>query len=271
MAGTKRVLLLTLVGSLALAAVLGIWVVLFDSFLGLDEEVFGTLGTLFLFALPGLLAASMLERKHWPGVNAAALIVGAVGTLLYLGMIWLDRWQLFDSGPDEWLWKSMLLSTTWAWALPWGAALGLTRFEGAILFARLASIAFVYTFAAMLSVLILFADDWDAEWFLRPLAVVGILTALGTLVTPILHVLFGAARPTPLEFTPLELSIRCPRCLTQQTVAQGKSRCGVCRLRFTIAMEEPRCPKCRYLLHRLTTPRCPECGEALAGEEMATT
>ncbi len=263
MGNAKRVFLWTLVGTLTLAAGLGIWTVLFGSFLGLDEEVFGTLGTLFLFSLPALLAASMLERKRFVVANRLAIIVGLAGTAVYLAVIWSGGWYW----GDEWLWKVMLLSAVWAWALPWAAALGLTRFDNALAAVRLASMTLVILLAGTISVLVFAEGDGDIAW--RLLAVMGILAALGTLATPILHVIAGAAADTVIESTPLEMGIRCPRCLTEQTVAAGESRCRACRLRFTIEIEEPRCPRCRYLLHGLTEARCPECGEALAGEEVA--
>lgn len=277
MGNAKRVFLWTLVGTLALAAALGIWVVLFGSFLGLEGEVFGTLGTLFLFALPGLMAAAMWERGHFRRTNAAALGIVGVGTLLFLAAIWLDVWGIW--GGSDAYGKAMFLSAMWAWTLPWAAALGLTRFpsHSPLDGVRKASIGAVVALAGLLSLMVAF-EVGEEVWQVP--AVLGILVALGTVATPILYVVAGdRPRKRDVESMPgapglpgagagVELQVRCPRCLLEQRLPTGESRCGRCRLRFTIDVEEPRCPACGYLLHGLTTPRCPECGKGLEGEEV---
>lgn len=262
MAGTKRVFLWTVVASLTLAAVLGVWVLLFGGFFGIEEEVFATLGTLFLFSLPALSSAAMIERSHWPAVGRVSLAVAGAGVVLYLFVIWMDSFW----GAGDWLWKPMVLLPIWAWALPWAAMLGLTAFANALTVVRIASIALVFITAAALSVLLITEVDWEGAW--RLFGVLAILLVLGTITTPILHVIAGIDRRASVETTRLELKLTCPLCLLEQTLPTGASRCRGCRLRFTIDVEEPRCPSCGYALHKLTTPACPECGTKLSVDEV---
>src|SRR5690606_25750477 len=131
---------------------------------------------------------AMWERGHWRGVNVAALGVMGAGTLLFLVVIWGDAWRMF--GGDDFLWKLMFLLAMWAWALPWAAGLGMTRFasDSPLKWVRWASVAAVVALAGLLSLMIVF-EVGEEIWQLP--AVLGILVALGTVATPILYVVAG--------------------------------------------------------------------------------
>lgn len=262
---TKRTILLLVVACLTLAAALGVWILLFDGFFGIEGEIFGTLGTLFLFALPGLVAAGMAERNHWRHAMWATTALCVLGALMFLAIIWIDRPHVFHG---DWYWRGMVLVTIWAWALPWAAALASTRFTNAFHWVRLASIVMVICFAAVLTLLVL-TETFDHEVGAKLLGILGIFVALGTISTPILYRATRIERAASIDPTLLRLKLTCPRCLLEQTVGTGESRCVRCRLKFHIEMEEPRCPGCGYLLHMLTEPRCPECGLSLAPDEVA--
>ncbi|MEE9211169.1 MAG: zinc ribbon domain-containing protein [Phycisphaeraceae bacterium] len=264
----KRAFLLGVVASFALAALLGIWVLVFESFFNIEEEVFSTLGSVVLFCLPALAASAMLEKRHWPVVMIFDVVLCLAGLVFYLMVIWdIGPWTYWS---NYWLsdttWKIMLLAAIWAVAFPWAALLGRTAFRNWYHWIRLVSIVVVLATAAAISVAVVFEIDEDPV--LKLLGVLGILTALGTISLPILYKVHGIDRVAQIESTPLELKITCPRCLLEQTVTSGYSRCRRCRLKFRIEIEEPRCPKCNYLLYQLTAPRCPECGQALAPDEM---
>jgi hypothetical protein len=83
-----------------------------------------------------------------------------------------------------------------------------------------------------------------------------------------LHKFLGIRQPDSLSSVAPTLSVRCPRCQSEQSLALGESRCSCCRLRFSIAVEEPRCPNCHFNLHQLTRPICPECGFHLDAEDV---
>jgi hypothetical protein len=265
----KRGFLLGVVLAISVAALLGVWILLFESFFGIEGEVFATLGSVVLFCLPALTASGMLEKGHWRVVNVIALWVSVAGLVLFLLVIWVLQ-PLYRSNIRLWeepLWKSMALAAIWAIALPWGAMLARTQFRDWYRWLRFGSIFVVYLTAASLSLAAIFEADDEPVWKL--LGVLGILTALGTIALPILYKVRGMERDEQVESTPLEMTIICPRCLTKQTVSSGPSRCRRCKLKFTIEIEEPRCPKCNYLLHQLTRPVCPECGAVLGAEEVA--
>lgn len=261
----KRTFLVLTLGTLSIAAMLGIWVLLFESFFGIEEEVFGTLGAVFLFALPMLMSAAMMERGHWRVAGIADLTIGGIGVLLFLAVIWFNAWNWFG---DDWhVVRLMLLATIWAWALPWAALAGLTAFDNWMRWARLATIGLTFAMAGLLTLILVAEIEEDVVF--RLVGVVGILLALGSVSTPILHRVAGIERRLSVQTTPLEVKLTCPRCLLEQVLPVGRSRCRGCRLKFTLDVEEPRCPGCGYALHRLTQPRCPECGLQLAPTEVA--
>jgi len=96
-------------------------------------------------------------------------------------------------------------------------------------------------------------------WF-RTLGAVGVVDASSSLGLVILARLRQVARVEGLQTAARQVELRCPRCLTLQTVVVGRSSCSVCGLRLNVEIEEPRCPRCNYLLWQLPERRCPECG-----------
>ncbi len=264
----KRTFLLGVIGSLSLAALIGIWALLFDSFFGIEEEVFGTLGSVLLFCLPAMAASVMIEKRHWTRVMAFDLILCLVGVFFYVLVIWdILPWRLFSHGWfNDFIWKTMILLVTWAVVLPWTAMLAICRFRNWFNRIRILSIVLVFVTAAMISFGVIFDPNEDV--YIRVLGAVGILAALGTITVPILAKVAGIDKDAGVESTALDIKITCPRCLLEQTVSSGHSRCSGCKLRFEIKIEEPRCPRCDYLLHKLTEPVCPECGFELGDDEV---
>ncbi len=264
----KRTFLLGVIGSLSLAALIGIWALLFDSFFGIEDEVFGTLGSVLLFCLPAMAASVMMEKRHWTRVMIGDLVLCLVGVIFYILVVWdILTWGLFrQSWFNDFIWKMMILLVTWAMSLPWMAMLAICRFRNWFNRIRLLSILSVFVTAAMITLGMIFEPNEDV--YFRALGAVAILTALGTITVPILAKVVGIDKVAGVESTAMELEITCPRCRLHQVVQTGHSRCAGCKLRFEIKIEEPRCPRCDYLLHKLTEPVCPECGLELGADEV---
>ena len=261
----KRTFLLGVIGSLSFAALLGIWAFLFGNFGDTEFKIIMTTLTAALFCLTSLGATIIIERGRWRIAMILTFFLSALGLVIYLLVIWLEpswRWEWM-----ELVGKTMGLVAVWSIALPHMGFLALAQLKHFAIWARrgamLASLLLALTFTFG----IIFEPN-DESWF-RLLGVFGILTALGTIVVPVLVKVAGIEKEAGVESTELDIRITCPRCLLEQTVHTGHSRCEGCKLRFEIKIEEPRCPRCDYLLHKLTSPVCPECGYALDDEEMA--
>lgn len=260
----KRAFLWTLIVSLSLAALVGVVVILFNDIFHLaTEEIVGTLLTVSFFSLTSLGAAIVLERNRWRFAMLLALAISGVGLLDYLLMIWFFQ----SSFSADWVWQVMWLLGVWAVALPHAGLLSLAQLRGGVWrWVQVGAFVAVFSLASVISAAVVFEADDDLAW--RMIGILAIFSVLGTIAIPVLSKVHRIDRLTEMVATRLDVSLKCPRCLFEQTVASGYSRCSRCRLKFHIEIEEPRCPGCNYLLHQLTTPECPECGRVLGKEEV---
>ncbi len=262
----KRTFLLGVIGSLSLAALLGIWAFVFGNFGHTEVKIILTTLTAALFSLTSLGAAVVLERGRWRLAMISTFVLSGLSLIVYLIVIWYENiWRVVD---DDTLAKVMAWLATWAIALPHMALLSLSSFRGFYLWIRRAAIGMVFLLALSITICALVEGEPDEDFWVREIGVFGILTALGTITVPILMKVAGIEKEASVESTSLDIKITCPRCLTEQVVTSGHSRCSACKLRFEIKIEEPRCPQCDYLLHKLASPVCPECGYYLGNSEV---
>jgi MFS family permease len=112
---------------------------------------------------------------------------------------------------------------------------------------------------AALAITAIWVEPED-DLFFRIWGAAGVLAACGSMTLVILAALGRMRREQELTTTPPELELRCPRCLTMQTLGRDKDACYACGLNIIVRIEEPRCRNCDYLLWQLPDRRCPECG-----------
>ncbi len=261
----KRTFLLGVIGSLSLAALLGIWVFLFGgNFWDTEFKIIMTTLTAALFSLTSLGAAVVLERNRWRTAMIVTFVLSGLGLVLYLVTIWVEIWHYVD---DDWVAKTMFWLAAWSVALPHMALLSLAPLKGFYLWVRRGALSNVLLLTVTITLFALFEGEPDEDFWIRAVGVFGILAALGTITVPILAKVAGIEKVAGVESTSLDIKITCPRCLREQTVSCGHSRCSGCKLKFQIEIEEPRCPRCDYLLHMLTEPVCPECGRRFGSDE----
>jgi hypothetical protein len=247
----SRILLLSVIVTLCLAAFLGLAAVLA---VRVNERLILTDLAISLFSLTCLGASLPRHRSRWRWATMGTFIASGLGLILSLGLIW----DLLGFRPNELAVKAMGICITWSIALPAMSLLAMTRFSNAMRWIRLASLLLILLLATQVTVAII--TELDSDLGGRIMAANAILASLGTLTLPILNKLYGSKNPTDAVSTKLEMEIICPRCRAHQTIAAGDSACSNCRLKFRLEIEEPRCPGCGYLLYQLTSPRCPECG-----------
>jgi hypothetical protein len=258
----RKIFLIVLLASLAAAAAMGVWGIVFSRYA--DERLIGTMLSVGLFSLTLLGSAIVLDKRRWVIAMLCSFGVSGIGLLLFLTEIWFRRELGYSETPARLMGESAVVAV----ALPLAGLLALTAFQQpALRMVRLAGIALAFICAATISIPI-WADRYVGEEYFKFLAVVAIATALAVVCLPILHKLAGLPPPSETVSSDVTLAITCPRCALSQTVPAGPSRCGRCRLKFVIEIEEPRCPKCGYLLFQLTEPRCPECGHALDEDDV---
>lgn len=254
----------TMIGSLTLAAALGVWALLIPRTGWVQEHVL--LSALFtgLLSLPAFGCAIVLHRRRDRPIMWLGIIASAATLALTLILIWTER-TAFDF-PDEFIQLTVCFGIVAVWAAHFGL-LRLTKLSQTwAKFVRLATIVLGTTLAVIL--LISVWSEPNFEWFWRVIGVLLILTLCGTIVTPILGLIELIAARGTRESLPssLKIALTCPRCGSSEMVTAGVGRCAACGLRITIDIEEPRCT-CGYLLHKLKGENCPECGRAIPEAE----
>jgi len=90
----KRTLLHTVIATLILAALVGIYVFLFGSFGKTEAKILFTTLTISYFSMTSLACAAVYEKKQYPVAGRPGLAVGIVGFLLFIPSIWADWFEI---------------------------------------------------------------------------------------------------------------------------------------------------------------------------------
>lgn len=263
----RTTFLWSMIGSLSLAALLGIVALLLPDLIGKDEQIL--LSTL-LFAIYSLLAlccAIVAEKRRLTVLMWISIASSVISLLIWLVLIWFD--STWGWRTEEKIAKIAGTFTTLAVVIALNGLLVLPRLDGfSAKSLRMSTIGASVLFGVFL-VILFWWFDWiedniDEELIFRGMGVLAILSACGTVVTPIVWKVQGIRRATVGESLPMHIRIEvvCPRCKTHQRLLAGSSKCENCKLRIKIIVEEPRCA-CGYQLYHLKSNNCPECGKEI--------
>lgn len=259
----RKTFLWSMIVSLTLSAALGVIAIVFDSFWRADEEALATSLLVGAFSMICLVCAFVLEKRRarwimWTGIACS------LGTLaVWLVLVWTNPWRWSGGDWQEVLIKvGTLLTTICLWAAHLGLLILMRLTTTVPRIVRTATLAFVATLGVTIIGLVWFEifDEWTGKF----VAVVSILGACGTVVTPVLALIEFLSDKGSAETIPAKVQVRltCPRCHTQQELRAGPGKCANCGLRIIIDVEEPRC-ECGYQLYRLESDQCPECGREI--------
>lgn len=254
----------TMIGSLSLAAAMGVFVIIFGSSNSISNKILGTSLLVGAFSMTALGSAIVLDRQRKRMVSWLGIAMSLAALCLWVFMVWAEPWRWTGWGNiDEMFWKIGTTFTILAIWAPHFGLLGLLRLDRkAFRGVRI----FTWVMAAGTSLVFMIAfwmEEFD-DVVTRLIAVLSMLGACGTLVTPILAFIENTSRKDSAETIDrkVQVQLSCPRCGTNQSIRAGRDQCTQCGLRICIDVEEPRC-ECGYLLYKLTGENCPECGAAI--------
>ncbi|NNF44773.1 MAG: hypothetical protein HKO59_02580 [Phycisphaerales bacterium] len=256
----RTTFLWSMIASFALAAALGIIAIIFDGLGRTGERVIITALIVGAFSLTCLAAAFVLERHRAIAITWVGIVGSVLAAATWLLMVWIDpsrRWE-------EWLVKiAGTLTAASIWAPHLGLLLLLKIDRHSWRLVRTVTL-WLATLLTAFIVLIVWGE-WFEDWSGKTVGVLSILTACGTVVSPILAFIERLAqREAPAALgRAIAVQLACPRCHAEQTLAVGRRQCVSCGLRIELRVEEPRCA-CGYLLYQLDGDRCPECGRNVA-------
>lgn len=225
----KRTLLHTVVATLVLAAVVGIYVFVFGRFGKTEAKILVTTLTISYFSMTSLACAAAHEKKQYPLLAVSGLAMGIVGFLLFIPSIWAE-W--FESNTVI---KAMGITGLLSFSFAQACVLSLATLQRHQRWLFYAAVVSILGLAAIISGLIIFEPHGD--WIVRVVGVVGILDGCFSLCVPILHRLGGKqAAPTMAEVYE-QVELVCPRCGQRGIYSLGRIECRQCSLAITVQVE----------------------------------
>ena len=179
----KKTFLYTLIGSITVSALLGIWAILAGEFGEFQAKILGTTLTVVGTSLLGLACGAFWEspRASESGLKIipiAGIILAFVAAITVLVMIW---WQIDN------IWKIGAVSGIFAFSLAQLSLLSLAnlseKFKGVLTIAYLV----ILGLAAINSILIIIEPSNDSNFVMRLIGVLAVIDAALTVMIPILH------------------------------------------------------------------------------------
>jgi uncharacterized Zn finger protein (UPF0148 family) len=262
-----RAVLWIMIGSLVLAAALGIATIILPTSWRIEEQVIVTLLVFGVYTIPAFGLAVSLQKNRYVPLMWSSLIALGLAVALWMLMLW-----------GSFGWESERIIGTLAASLTtvgvFGAmlaVLSLLKITTRIGVAARSGTLLATGLAGLMLIIGLIFEPHN-EVYVQSMAVLFVLAACGTLVTPMLALIEMLKARTGHGSVPSRVVVKvcCPRCGLSQMLKAGEARCGDCNLRIAIEIEEPRCT-CGYLLYKLQGITCPECGRELpASERWAT-
>ena len=175
----KRVCLTSLIASLSISALAGIFVLLFGEFGSFEGKVLGTTLVIGAYSLSGLCGAIWYDRRRYLPLAAATIIASAGGLLYALACIW----DVLRDTQDTW--KLLGIQVTWTAFLTHTSlnllSLSEDRRVRGIVTTTVSCAALI---AAILTAIIL-DEPKSGDWIPRVLGTLSIVAVLGTIVAPL--------------------------------------------------------------------------------------
>ncbi|MBX7173507.1 MAG: hypothetical protein K1X72_21245 [Pyrinomonadaceae bacterium] len=195
----KKLFLYTLIGSIAVSAVLGIWAIISGEFGDFQARILMTTMTVVGTSILGLACGAFLESEKSAKlrlkiVPVAGIFFAIIAAFLALLLIW----QIVSS-TNETVEKTIAVSGIFAFSLAQLSLLSLAnlsaKFQGALICVYLATLSL----ASIISILIIIEPSRENDFVFRLLGVLGIVDAALTVLIPIFHRLsrgdFSANQP----------------------------------------------------------------------------
>jgi len=180
----KKIFFKTLVITLVISAILGISIILLDMWNEVTLKVLESTATIFCFSIPGLCASTIYEKQKYKKVSLLGISSCLLSTLYCLLLIW----EIIPSnGEYDIIYKLLLTFLLLSFSLGHICLLLLvTSDEKKVLYYRNATIILSTIMDALLLIILYF--EVEVNW--KIIAILAILIALGTIVTPILNKLY---------------------------------------------------------------------------------
>jgi hypothetical protein len=174
----KRFLLYSVVGSLVLASLAGIYVLFFGTFGKTEEKILLTTLSISYFSVTSLTCAAAHEKRRHALLSITGLALSIAGFALFLPSIWAE-W--LDHEPIS---KIIIILAVLSFSFAQACLLSLVTLKGRTVWVYYAAVVAILALAAIISMMII--HDLG-EWMGRLAGAVAILDGCLSLCIPILH------------------------------------------------------------------------------------
>lgn len=178
----RRIFLYTLIGSVAVSALIGIGVLLFGDFGEFETRVLMTALIVTAVSVMGLACGACLEA----GKSRVVPLVGIVFAVLS-GILWMIMlWSAFEPRNDVFI-HSLMSASVLALACAHISLLSLAALDRRFLWSRIAVHIFVWSLTALLLIIFWGHIDPSQNILARTMGIMAIVVAALTVVTPVFH------------------------------------------------------------------------------------
>lgn len=185
----KRLFLYSLIGSVAVSAMIGIAVMIFGNFGEFETKVLLTTMTMTITSILGLACGACFEAGKGRAIPAAGIVSAVVSAILWMIMIW----SRFDPDNDFFV-HCVLTATLLAISCSLISLLLLARLDARFDWSRYLAHTSVWSLTAILILIIWAEIDPSDSWIARTLGVLSIIVAAVSVVTPVFHFLSSSQR-----------------------------------------------------------------------------
>ncbi len=227
----KRVFLHTVIATLVLAALVGIYVFLFGSFGRTEAKILCTTLTICYFSITSLACSAAFEKHRQPLLSIPGLTLGLLGLGFFIPGIWAEWYEVQAVA------KAMGIVGVLSFSFAQASLLSLAPLQRRLAWVFYAAVASILVLAAIISAMILF-EPHDEHTVIRVLGVVAILDGCLSLCVPILHRLGGKQTAQQATETYQQIELACPRCGERGSYPLGDIKCPKCSLRIRVQIRE---------------------------------
>jgi len=188
----KKTFLITMIISLSISALIGIFVFLFGNFRDTEAKILSTTLSIGGFSLTGLCCSILYEKRKFIGFSFFGMASSILGFLTSILVIW-EFVDVFEGFFDITGWGKLALTLIiLAFSSAHACLLLLINPEkSSVKYSLFATLLFIGIVALMLILLVFEIIDNPGEFYFRLLGVFAILDVLGTIVTPILNKVYS--------------------------------------------------------------------------------
>ncbi len=177
----KRLFLYTLIGSVAVSALIGIGVILFGNFGEFEVRVLMTTLTVTVTSILGLACGAYIETGRGRTLPIVGIFLSIVSAIMLFFVIWdvLDESTIFI--------KSVVTTSLLAAACSHLSLLSIARLDKRFAWSRIAAFICVGLLSAIMLFILWVEPESTSDVISRVIGVLSILIAAVTVITPVFH------------------------------------------------------------------------------------